>query len=124
MIPVFVILNVILAWIDATRINKNKFIDHFYNAFIYSCFVGLAYYVRQDFLLVLGLYLLRIPVFNTSLNVFRGLSPTYISSSPASVVDKIINPIISFIGYWIFNIIILLTSFFLILFNVYKPEQL
>ncbi|NBU81797.1 MAG: hypothetical protein EBS55_09140 [Flavobacteriaceae bacterium] len=112
----------ILAFVDAFRINNNKFIDHYYNAMIYTVFVAIAYYWRNDWLMVGGLFLIRIPVFNTTLNFLRDLPLTYISKSPASVVDKIINPIIRLLGYWVFNVIVFVASIFMILYNVYTTE--
>ena len=118
MIPVFFLLNVVLAWIDATRINKGKFIDHYYNGFIYACFVGLAYYIRPDLNLVVGLLLYRIPIFNTFLNIFRGLNSSYISDNPASLVDRILNPCIRILGYWTFNTVILLLALYFIIIDL------
>lgn len=111
-IVVFVLINIGLAKYDAYRIKKNMPIDHMVNAITYFI-ITIAFYKWLTPLQVLGLLLIRIPIFNTSLNIFRGLPPTHLSTTTDSVIDRIMNPIIKKIGYWFYNTILLGLAAFL-----------
>lgn len=109
----FILINIGLAKYDAYRIKNNIPINHTINAIVYTILI-LLFYKWLAPLKILGLLLIRIPIFNTSLNIFRGLPPNHLSSTTTSVIDKIINPIINKIGYWTYNIIVFVLSLFLI----------
>jgi hypothetical protein len=111
----FILINIGLASIDAYKIEHNKRIKHAFNAFIYLILIAPIFNVTRDWKLTLGLLLIRIPVFNTSLNYFRGKELDYISTSTTSIIDKITNWIPNKIGYWVYSLILLLTSLILIL---------
>lgn len=55
---------------------------------------------------ILGILLIRIPVFNTLLNIFRGRPANYLSTTTTSIIDQIMNKYIEKIGYWNYNGII------------------
>ena len=62
--------------------------------------MGWIHLISGDILLFFGLSLIRIPVYNTSLNFFRGISLTYLSETTTSIIDRITNFIQKTIGYW------------------------
>ena len=49
---------------------------------------------------VIGLLMIRIPVFNTALNGFRGKRLSYISHTTTSKIDQLLNPLVEKVGYW------------------------
>ena len=111
----FIIINIILANIDANKIKQNKSIFHGINGLIYSVLIGSTCWITHNWVPIIGLALLRIPIFNTALNYFRGLPLTYLSSSTTSIIDRITNWIPEKIGYWTYNSIILIISLILVL---------
>ena len=115
LIIVFVIINILLAKVDANKIKQNQPIYHGINGLIYLILLTPVYFITYSWLNILGLLLLRIPVFNTSLNYFRGIALTYLSNSTTSIIDKITNKIPRKIGYWTYTSIILIISIILML---------
>lgn len=111
----FIAANIVLAKIDTCKISENKRIYHGINALIYFALLYFAYLDVRSLQVVAGLSLIRIPVFNTSLNYFRGLQLTYLSSTTTSIIDRLTNPIVEKVGYWRYHIAIFLTSIALIL---------
>lgn len=112
---IFVIINVMLAAIDAGLIKKNIKIKHGINGFIYLSLVIVVYLLNKDILTSIGLLIVRIPIFNISLNYFRKLPLNYLSDSTKSIVDRITNWIPKKIGFWKYHIFLLFLSIFLIL---------
>ena len=112
---IFIVVNILLAKIDADRIKQRKSIHHEINGLIYLVLLIPVYFITYSWLNILGLLLLRIPVFNTSLNYFRGIALTYLSKNPLSTIDKLTNKIPRKIGYWTYTSIILIISILLIL---------
>ena len=113
----FILTNISLAFIDANKIKQGKRIYHGINGLIYFSFLLLVYIAipNSNLLTMLGLSLLRIPVFNTSLNYFRGLPLTYLSDSTTSIIDQLTNFIPKKIGYWTYTAILLTISIILVL---------
>ena len=109
----FIGINIGLARYDAYRIKNNVRIRHAINALVY---IGLMipFIKWLTITKILGLLLIRIPVFNTTLNIFRGLPPTYLSTTTTSIIDQIMNKYIEKIGYWTYNVIIFAISIILI----------
>lgn len=99
----FVLINIGLAAIDAGKIARGIWIKHGINGLIYSLLLGGVYLLTREWTLVLGLAILRIPIFNTFLNYFRGLPLTYISNSTTSIIDQITNFIPKKVGYWTYH---------------------
>lgn len=112
---IFVLINIGLAVIDANKIAKGIRIYHGINGLIYGALLAVVYLVTGKWTLLIGLALLRIPVFNTSLNYFRGLPLTYLSSSTTSIIDQATNFIPKKIGYWAYNGLLVALSLTLIL---------
>lgn len=112
---IFVLINIGLAVIDANKIKNNIRIYHGINGLIYSALLGGVYLLTPNWTLILGLALLRIPVFNTFLNYFRGLELTYISESTTSIIDQLTRNIVKTLGYWTYNVLIIIISLILIL---------
>jgi len=100
----FILINIVLAAIDANKIKKGLRIYHGINGLVYCALLGIVYLLASSWTLIIGLTLLRIPVFNTFLNYFRGLELTYLSESTTSIIDQITNFIPKKIGYWPYNI--------------------
>jgi uncharacterized membrane protein len=112
---IFVIFNIVLAYFDANKIKQNIRIYHGVNSLIYIALLLLAYLLTKDWLIITGLTILRIPVFNTALNYFRDKKLTHISKSTTSIVDQFTNKIPEKIGYWVYHLILFLISLILIL---------
>ena len=88
-IAAFTVVNVLLALYDAKRIGKGKKISHALNGAIYLALVAGAVWFNRDYWLAGSLLVLRLIVFNISLNLFRGFRWNYISPAPAAVTDKV-----------------------------------
>jgi len=112
-----ILLNGILALIDSEKIKKGEHIYHGINGLVYGTVIGIVYLISRDILMCIGLLLIRIPVFNTSLNYFRGISLTYLSDTTTSIIDKITNFIPKKIGYWEYFTILMVISTFLVFYN-------
>lgn len=112
---IFILINIGLAKIDANKIKKGIKIKHGINGLIYFVLLNGLYFITYNWVLVLGLAIIRIPIFNTALNYFRGLSLTYVSESTTSIIDHLTLKIIKKIGYWTYNILIVIISLILIL---------
>jgi uncharacterized membrane protein len=111
----FVILNMVLAYFDANKIKQNTRIYHGINGLVYMALLTLAYLLTSNWLLIAGLTILRIPVFNTALNYFRDKELTHISKHTTSIIDQFTNKIPEKVGYWTYHSILLLISLILIL---------
>jgi hypothetical protein len=85
----FVGMNLILAYHDAERIKLHLRIYHGLNTLIYGLLLAPVYIYLEDWFFIIGLLCLRRVVFDTSLNVMRGLRFDYISSSTGSLIDKL-----------------------------------
>ena len=112
LILLFVGINIGLARYDAYRIKNNIRIRHAVNALIYVGLI-LVFWKWLTVAKILSLSLIRIPIFNTALNVFRGLPATYLSKTTTSIIDQIMNKYIVKIGYWTYNAIIFGLAVFL-----------
>jgi hypothetical protein len=104
---IFTFINLFLARIDADKIEDGKRICHGLNGAIYGILICSTFVITHSYLTVLALALLRIPVFNTGLNIMRGLPPTYISKFTTSIIDRWTYRIVEKLGYWTYNAIIL-----------------
>lgn len=111
----FTTANLLLAYHDARRIKQDSRIYHGLNGLMYIWLLTLAYLLTGDWVLITGLSILRIPVFNTALNYYRGKELTYLSKSTTSIVDQLTNKIPEKIGYWTYQIILLLIALILVL---------
>jgi len=100
----------VLAKIDAWKIKHNKRIRHAINAIIYCVLIAPTLCISWSF--PIALMALRRIVFDTALNLFRGLPFDYISSSTTSIIDGISYDFQKEYGYFayytIFLIIIIL----------------
>ena len=110
----FVCINIGLAKYDAYRIKHNIRIRHAINAIIYVAIMGIFYKFLTVYK-ILGILLVRIPVFNTSLNVFRGLPADHISYTTTSIIDQLTNKIVKKVGYYNYHVFLLLLSLILLL---------
>lgn len=109
-----ILFNGILALNDSDKIKKGEHIYHGINGLVYGIIVAIVYVISEDILMCMGLLLIRIPVFNTSLNYFRGISLTYLSETTTSIIDRITNIIPKTIGYWAYVSILFIISTILI----------
>ena len=109
----FIGINIGLARYDAYRIKNNIRIKHAINALIYVGLI-LLFWKWLTIAKILGILLLRIPIFNTALNVFRGRPADYLSKTTTSIIDQIMNKYIEKIGYWKYSIGLLVLAGFLI----------
>lgn len=92
MIPVliiFIITNIVLAFIDAHKIIKSRTVNHTLNALVYLGFLSIPFYLFKDYWMIGALLFVRLTVFNIALSLFRGKKWDYISPMPAAVTDRI-----------------------------------
>lgn len=109
----FIGINIGLARYDAYRIKNNIRIRHAVNALIYTG-IMLLFWKWLTIVKILGILLLRIPIFNTALNIFRNKPADYLSTTTTSIIDQIMNKYIEKIGYWKYSIGLLVLAGFLI----------
>ena len=122
----FIVLNVILAERDAKKIAHNQFIDHRFNALLYTACIGLtlplSYFVGALSIhlyafLIPALLLIRKITFDTALNLYRGKNWWWISLTTTSKIDQFENRMfgyngkIKYIGYTILLISIIALFF-------------
>lgn len=106
-------INIGLARYDAWKIRRNIRIRHAINSIIY-CLMVAPFYNCLPIYSLLGLFLLRIPVFNTCLNIFRGHPATHISHTTTSIIDKTMNKVVQKTGYWFYHSLLYILAVVLI----------
>ena len=114
LIIVFVLINIGLAKYDAYKIKHQLRIRHAINSIVYLICIAI-FYKWLTIMKVFGILLIRIPVFNTALNIFRGHPAHHISHTTTSIIDQKTNRVIQKIGYWTYHGILLLLSIIFIL---------
>lgn len=82
-------VNIAHAYHDAERIKAQKRIYHGLNSLFYILLLAPIYIYPREWMFVIGLLSLRRVVFDTALNLFRGLRFDYISSTTTSIIDKL-----------------------------------
>jgi len=110
-----IILNIALAYHDSRLIKAHKPISHAWNGGTYFAYVLAAALLLQSYGLFLSLLIVRIPIFNTSLNLFRGLPYDYHNANSGSYIDSLFDDWLDIFGYPGLNIFILLLSVLLII---------
>lgn len=110
-----IILNIALAHHDARLIKAHKPILHAWNGGTYFAYVLAAALIHQSYGLFLSLLIVRIPIFNTSLNLFRGLRYDYHNPKSGSYIDSLFDDWLDIFGYLGLNIFIILLSVLLLL---------
>lgn len=85
----FTIINIVLAFLDAHKIIKGKYIFHGLNALVFIGLLIIPYFIFHNYWLIGALLFNRLIFFNISLSLFRGLKWDYVSPSPKSVTDKL-----------------------------------
>lgn len=85
----FIAINIALAKYDSWRIARHKRIYHGVNAVVYLILLIYPYIVTKDWFFIIALLSLRRIVFDTALNLFRGLRFDYISSTTTSIIDRL-----------------------------------
>lgn len=93
----YLLIVVILARNNADRIENDKRIEHSLNGIAHLSMACILYFV--DWRASVALLLSVRVVFDSALNLFRGLSLGYVSPKPASWVDKIEKKIFKNNGY-------------------------
>jgi len=83
----YTILNLVLAKIDAYKISKGIHIKHGINALVYCVLIAPTFFISWHY--PIAMLALRRIVFDTALNLFRGLPFDYISATTTSIVDRI-----------------------------------
>jgi hypothetical protein len=109
LLVLFIAVNIGLAKFDAWRIKNGVRIRHAINAIVYSGLI-LIFWKWLTIYKVLGILLLRIPIFNISLNLFRGLPTNYLSKSTTSIIDQIMNPFINKVGFMTYHLALFIIS--------------
>jgi len=109
-------VNILLAKRDALKISRQKKIEHGTNALVYLALVAPIIYLMQSWVFLIGLLALRRIVFDTALNLFRGLKYDYISATTTSIIDRLSYKFQDRFGYMIYYgifIIVVILSIFL-----------
>ena len=108
-------LNILLANHDALKISRNQKIEHGINALVYLALILPAGYLTNSWICLIGLLALRRIVFDTALNLIRGLKFNYISKTTTSIIDRLSYNIQAKYGYLpyygIFAIIVIISIF-------------
>lgn len=78
----------ILAWYNAVLIRKGKRIYHFWNGLLH-CVVAGGVWVLDSWQSGLAVLFIARVVFDTALNLMRGLPIDYVPKDPKSIVDKL-----------------------------------
>jgi hypothetical protein len=107
---IFIIINIILAYHDSLLISENQPINHKLNAILYTLICIITTIFDLSIMTFFALLIIRIPIFNTMLNIFRGLPYNYIPKDPQSYIDKISRPVIYLLGYDNYNLSLILLS--------------
>lgn len=104
---------IFLAYDNSVRIKKGKYIKHWLNGLLHTImFVVILINGRwQD---AVALLLLVRVIFDTALNLFRGLPPFKLPLNPKSVIDKMENKV--FAGGFFAKLAYLILALCLILF--------
>ena len=108
-------VNILHAKHDAVRIAQHKRIYHGINGLIHLILVGITWIVIRDWFFTIGLLAIRRIVFDTALNLFRGLRFDYISSTTTSVIDRLSYDFQRRYGYIIYYGLFLLVAILSIL---------
>ena len=112
----YTVVNILLAKHDAVKISRQQKIEHGTNALVYLALIAPVIYVTQSWMFLIGLLALRRIVFDTALNLFRGLKHDYISTTTTSIIDKLsykFQERFGYITYYGFFAIIVILSIFL-----------
>lgn len=110
-------LNIFHAYHDSLRIKLNLRIYHGLNGLVHIVLLLPVYLYLKDVFFVFGLLCLRRIVFDTALNLLRGLRFDYISSTTKSIIDRISYSFQKQYGYFIYYGIFLLILLLSILIN-------
>jgi hypothetical protein len=105
-ILLYILINIGLAKIDAIKIANHKRIRHGLNALFYCLLICPTLMISWTY--PIGLLALRRIVFDTSLNLFRGLPYDYISSTTTSIIDRISYGFQKKYGYFVYYSIFLI----------------
>lgn len=89
LLALFTIINIALAKYDSWKIASHKRIYHGINAAVYLLLLICPYIITKDWFFMIALLSLRRIVFDTALNLFRGLRFDYISSTTTSIIDRL-----------------------------------
>ena len=87
-VVLFTAVNVAHAYHDSVRIKAHKRIHHGLNGLFYILALA-PVILSKDWFFLIGLLSLRRVVFDTALNLFRGLRFDYISSTTTSIIDRL-----------------------------------
>jgi hypothetical protein len=105
----FFFINIGLAKYDSIRIKKQKRIYHGINAAVYLVMMVVVFYFLRSYSFFIALLAERRIVFDTALNLFRGLRFDYISSSTTSIIDRVSYNFQAKHGYFVYYLIFLIT---------------
>jgi hypothetical protein len=113
---IFIGINILHAYHDCKKIQDHKKIYHGLNGLFYIILLIPVYFHLKNWFFLVGLLSLRRVVFDTALNLFRGLSFDYISSTTTSIIDRLSYSFQKRYGYVIYYglfILVLLLSMFI-----------
>jgi len=101
-LAIFIVINIALAKYDSWKIANHKWIYHGVNAVVYLLLLIYPYILTKDWFFVIALLSLRRIVFDTALNLFRGLRFDYISSTTTSTIDRLSYKFQAKYGYFVY----------------------
>ncbi len=96
------------AWLNARWIEKGKRILHAWNGLLHLVAAGVGWWLYSWEVALIILCNARV-VFDTSLNLFRGLPWDYVPLNPKSITDKVERFLFGS-NYWVPKLIYALTS--------------
>lgn len=114
-LPIFTVINLLLAFMDSRIIGKGRRILHGLNALIYILMVAGPVWYWHNYWLIGALLFNRLLVFNIMLSLFRGLKWNYISPAPTAVTDKITKAIFGNRGSLMYGVYLVAFITFIIL---------
>ena len=86
---VYALINILHAKYDAWRIANKLVVYHGINGAVHVALMIPVWIITKDWFFITGMLALRRIVFDTALNMFRGLRFDYISSTTTSIIDRL-----------------------------------
>lgn len=107
-IPIFTMLNIILAFIDSRIIRNSKKILHGLNGAVYLLLVAGVVWYYSNYWIIAPLLLDRMLFFNIPLSLFRGFTWNYISPAPKAITDRMAKAIFGNRGTLMYGVYLVL----------------
>ena len=107
-LPIFTVINIIMAFIDSRVIGKGRKVLHGINGLIYISMVAVPVWWFENYWLIGAMLFDRLLFFNISLSLFRGLRWTYISPAPKAITDRMAKAVFGNRGKLMYGVYLIL----------------